>query len=126
QYLDTVHQLSSEFKGIFGCLLSTTVAEHGGPGGAGLEDLAVGADLGVEHQFSPTLAEERCYSALLSEPAIELTEEDTHHTERRVQVYDFADALLEGLQPLDRKKSCFGGDQDPRGRNQGVDRQQAE
>src|SRR5919199_2979584 len=106
--------------------LGALVMEHRRAGRAGLQDLAVGADLGRKDTGAPALPQVRGHLALLLEAAVHLAEQDAEHLELRVQVQDLLDALLEHLQALQREEARLGGDDHARGGDQGVDGQHAQ
>src|SRR5579884_81903 len=81
--LATLHHLSSQGQVHLGCSLRPRVAKDGRASRAGLQYLAVGADLGAEHQVTPAVPQVVCHGSLLAEPAIELAEQDAQHGEPR-------------------------------------------
>src|SRR5712692_8596074 len=99
---------------------------HSSAGVGGQQDLAVGADLGVEHQIAPALAEVTGHGLFLLQAPVELAEQDAQDLEPGIEVLSIGDGLLQALKSLEREHACLGRDDDPRGRYEGIGREQAE
>src|SRR5579862_1144773 len=97
----------------------------GRAGGGGLEDLAVGTDLGVEHEVAPMLAEIVGHRLLLTQAAVQLAEQDAQDLQRRVEVLHLLEGLFQPLQSLQREEARLSRHDYTRGSHQRIHRQQS-
>src|SRR5690242_11853701 len=82
--LGTRHHLVGERKIGVDRFLRTLIVKHRRARGAGLEDLAIRADLGPKHPHAPALAQVIGDLPLFLQAAIHLAEQDAQHFKARV------------------------------------------